>query len=465
MEEHIPISALIPELTPSRISVIGVVVFAERPKATQTKYATTVATKRYVFNFTINDDNQDSINVSCWGTVDYVTPLSDLCFIGAHVKISNPRVTVIEMKNLGFLPEVTSQHQLHLDVQYSSSITTYNDDFDYSLASALENSFHTPPTLKDPSKKVSVRDLMLDSRRCEGDYVILTAVVAEVGPILDFKFNDRKARRQEVKFVDQSDKAMFITLVLWDSVFQVFTTEWKPFLTIIQMTNAKVQVDKNTNRKFLSTTSRTILTIDPNTEEGNQLTSYANELNPDELMNIFLQQTQPEQFFRNKAIKQANIAALGDFISRISPGGREQAVLHHAMIMTFSLERAISVKCGHCGRRSGYFNLDFKSAPMCVNETCRNKESNDQFYFDFNISIGDKTGSMKWLRITGDIAVQILGQVTPEQFLSMSEDDKMELVNRFWFEFYEIGIQIEHRATGTKSLNVIHLEPVTFPKP
>jgi hypothetical protein len=40
MEEHIPISALIPELTPSRISVIGVVVFAERPKATQTKYGT-----------------------------------------------------------------------------------------------------------------------------------------------------------------------------------------------------------------------------------------------------------------------------------------------------------------------------------------------------------------------------------------------------------------------------------------
>jgi hypothetical protein len=49
---------------------------------------------------------------------------------------------------------------------------------------------------------------------------------------------------------------------------------------------------------------------------------------------------------------------------------------------------------------------------MCVNETCRNKESNDQLYFDFNISIGDSTGSMKWLRISGDFAVQILGQVT-----------------------------------------------------
>ena len=83
------------------------------------------------------------------------------------------------------------------------------------------------------------------------------------------------------------------------------------FFIVIQMTNAKVQVDKNTTRKFLSTTSRTILTIDPNTEEGNQLISYANELNPDELMNIFLQQTQPEQFFR----KMINFTLLMKFSS------------------------------------------------------------------------------------------------------------------------------------------------------
>ena len=83
------------------------------------------------------------------------------------------------------------------------------------------------------------------------------------------------------------------------------------FFIVIQMTNAKVQVDKNTTRKFLSTTSRTILTIDPNTEEGNQLISYANELNPDELMNIFLQQTQPEQFFR----KMINFILLMKFSS------------------------------------------------------------------------------------------------------------------------------------------------------
>jgi hypothetical protein len=47
----------------------------------------------------------------------------------------------------------------------------------------------------------------------------------------------------------------------------------------------------------------------------------------------------------------------------------------------------------------------------------------------------------------------------------MSDEDKMELKNRFWFEFYEIGIQIEHLVNGTKNMNVIHLEPVIFAKP
>jgi hypothetical protein len=50
----------------------------------------------------------------------------------------------------------------------------------------------------------------------------------------------------------------------------------------------------------------------------------------------------------------------------------------------------------------------------------------------------------------------------PENFISMSKEDKLELMNGFLYEMYEIGIQIEHRANGTKKLNVIHLERVYF---
>lgn len=45
---------------------------------------TTPATKRYVFNFTLRDEREDTINVSVWGSVDYVVPISELCYIGAY---------------------------------------------------------------------------------------------------------------------------------------------------------------------------------------------------------------------------------------------------------------------------------------------------------------------------------------------------------------------------------------------
>lgn len=60
----------------------------------------------------------------------------------------------------------------------------------------------------------------------------------------------------------------------------------------------KLQVDKNTERRFLSATFRSILTMDPNTDEGRQLASYATELDLRKLLVLFQQEKLPEQFFR-----------------------------------------------------------------------------------------------------------------------------------------------------------------------
>ena len=40
--------------------------------------------KRYVFNFAIRDKCGDSIPVNCWGTLDYVSPMYEKCYIGAQ---------------------------------------------------------------------------------------------------------------------------------------------------------------------------------------------------------------------------------------------------------------------------------------------------------------------------------------------------------------------------------------------
>ena len=54
--------------------------------------------KRYVFNFTVKDQLNDSINVTCWGGAEFLLPIADICQIGSLgiIYISH-RVTVVNM--------------------------------------------------------------------------------------------------------------------------------------------------------------------------------------------------------------------------------------------------------------------------------------------------------------------------------------------------------------------------------
>ncbi len=63
----------------------------------------------------------------------------------------------------------------------------------------------------------------------------------------------------------------------------------------------KVITDRYTNRKTLSPTPRTIVTADPKTEEGRQLSIFATQLDKGHLQGIFHQQQQPEKFIRKLA--------------------------------------------------------------------------------------------------------------------------------------------------------------------
>ena len=55
--------------------------------------------KRYVFNLTVKDEHNESINASCWGMVDYVVPISSLCYIGAFGKYTR----LVSQKKLSLL--------------------------------------------------------------------------------------------------------------------------------------------------------------------------------------------------------------------------------------------------------------------------------------------------------------------------------------------------------------------------
>ena len=65
------------------------------------------------------------------------------------------------------------------------------------------------------------------------------------------------------------------------------------------MTNVKVSVERNNNnRRMLTATSRTVVTMDPNTKDGRQLSTFAAGLDGTELSDLFFLQQQSDQFIR-----------------------------------------------------------------------------------------------------------------------------------------------------------------------
>jgi len=174
-----PISSLTPDGNHS--TIIGVVISCRKPRAQQEKYAQ--INKRYVFNFSVKDEHNESINASCWGMVDYVVPISSICRIGAFVEIINPRIRALGMSERTYFPEVTSQCKLDLAENVSTVVAYECDNPCESLSSLLSSAFRTPvPSAYD---YVTVHDILSTPCYSEGDFVNLVVLVLDV---FKFKF-------------------------------------------------------------------------------------------------------------------------------------------------------------------------------------------------------------------------------------------------------------------------------------
>lgn len=44
----------------------------------------------------------------------------------------------------------------------------------------------------------------------------------------------------------------------------------------------------------------------------------------------------------------------------------------------------------------------------------------------------------------------------------MKDDERQNLENRFWLEYFEIGVLIENRSHDKIVFRIIHMEPIDF---
>jgi len=168
-------------------------------------------------------------------------------------------------------------------------------------------------------------------------------------------------------------------------------------------------MDRYTNRKILVATARSIYTIDPQSDSGREMTTFAtHQLPAPAVLDELLQQQSINQFHRDEAKKLETVAALHHLISQLDAGCQQQALLH-CFVTNFRLDegRILFWKCVNCGRRVSSYSKNSSRCPIpCSNPDCATGQTRAELEFDMSVSISDATGTLIQCRLKGDAAEQ-----------------------------------------------------------
>ncbi|KAJ3583784.1 hypothetical protein NHX12_015606 [Muraenolepis orangiensis] len=225
----------------------------------------------FTFSFTLKDSPEYWINVSAWGSDEYISVLSGSFTIGDCMVVENPLVSNKNPeKDEKFCPTTPSFYRLLiseacldvLECKYSQVLLCT----DMSTADRLLPLLHLPG--KDPRDFHSLGDIVINGPGLDGRVLNILAAVRSIAELKLFTTSDgRKGQRLEVKLFDYS--MISFSLVCHISKQQGEKPETINFrANLLRMLHITLTTTVN-DRVFVSV-------ID--TKEASQLYSYAKEM-------------------------------------------------------------------------------------------------------------------------------------------------------------------------------------------
>lgn len=128
-----------------------------------------------VFNFTFRDSKEDFINISSWGTENYITEINNSLNIGSVIQIKNVKISHVEKLSDAqkWKPWTSVNYELTLN-EGSTEISLLNStDF-----SELERLLNEP--IKRENDYYTLEDVILNDRDLSGEFVNLLFSVKQV---------------------------------------------------------------------------------------------------------------------------------------------------------------------------------------------------------------------------------------------------------------------------------------------
>ncbi|XP_057682465.1 meiosis-specific with OB domain-containing protein [Corythoichthys intestinalis] len=396
-----------------------------------------VGMDRFIFGFTVKDSPDFFINVTAWGDDNYINGLSKSFNIGDVVIIDNPLVATKDAeREERFCPATPSPYRLMLAESHSKVRLCADLDTSDSLLPLM----HMP--VKDSRDFYSLGDVVANGQSLDGSVINILAAVKATGEIKLFRKSDgSQGQRLEVKLFDEVVSSF--PLICWDKeAIQLVQTSLSKG-TVIFVADTKINFDRFRNGMTATVNSKTIITVNPDTQEAGLLCSYAKKM----LESGALEQDDMPENVLVESITDVYT------VSQLKKKGQENMEVSYGITYCFiskldldsSVSKVIKTRCAKCK-----FLVE-EGTQYCTNQLCpgRGQAFSSTVGFDLMVDLTDHTGTLHACTLRSPVAEAMLG-CTTQQFTRLTDNERTALKWKFLLERCKIYVKILP-STRTKS--------------
>ncbi|XP_054288214.1 meiosis-specific with OB domain-containing protein [Macrosteles quadrilineatus] len=431
--------------------LVAIIIAKQSPRTISMK---SDGSSRSVWNFTLRDSPAHYINVSFWGSPEFMENMARTFHIGDIVDIVKAKATYARDQDANFMPNVTSPLVLRMSEGISEMCLHTEQD-----CAELVRLLRLPT--RPIEARVTLADIHHNSQALQGKYVNLLVVVSSVGAVR--QINTKRERQIECREVEMMDNscATCLTLQIWDSEVIYQADNWKRRETVLFIADVKLDWNNYRKRICAAVTGRTVITENPDCPEAIQQRNHARTAPTvavailDHLATNFADPASISTVMSCNTVYSKAVS--GEF-------GDSFTALVYAAVIEFDLDGIYpltATKCLQCQQ------LVDDSVGLCMNSECPVSSGLErpvtERIFDLRVSLADHTGSLDKCRMSSSAAAHMLN-CTPDDFDLMSLDAKTALKWQYLFHRCASRLVILPATNNRHSplLSIVAIEKVSL---
>ncbi|BFZ03235.1 hypothetical protein BsWGS_06275 [Bradybaena similaris] len=426
------------------VAIIGVVISREAPKSVISRRGN--ASERHLLALTVCDAPQCFVNVTCWGSSEFVHFLSSEINVGDVVDIKGAHVQAKSNNSLDekFKPWTPCACHLSLSDNQGSLAPYAGVD-----ASQYLSLLHAPTRANNDF--YTLEDIEANGTALQGEHINVLVAVKKIWPVREITTKSgKKTTKVDVVVCDETCPSFHLTL--WDNFVQLVQS-WTPLETVIFAADVKITFNEFRSSMVASTSSKTLVTVDPDTPEADSLRQFA-------LHHGSLWSTEQDCVGH----KDPDVETITTVLSvrgakslqqEVSDSGRPGYAVLFAFLSQLDVDAdttaVLKEVCCRCRRRvyesSGY---------RCTNSCCTSLNMSHDELADVEYSLTDHTGSLESCLLLPGLAEQMLG-CKARDFQTLTAAEKTSIKWSYLLERARAVLKIKRADDRNGSKCFIHV--------